>query len=438
MSDDNLRILIIAEHASLNFGGEAALPLHYFRFLRRRGVETWLVIHERTRSELESLFSEDIDRIYFIKDTFWHRLIWQGSKLLPKRVSYFTFGLMLRLLTQIMQRTLSKNLIQEKNINLIHQPIPVSPKEPSLIFDLGVPVVFGPMNGGMNYPPSFQYLESKLVKLTVESGRLFAILINTLLPGKLKANVLLVANSRTQKALPEGVQGKIIELVENGVDLSVWNPQITILNQPEQKTKKETEFVFVGRLVDWKAVDLLLIAFKEVTATVSAKLTIIGDGSERNNLEAQAQNLGLGLTQTDLEPSNNKVYFTGWMSQVKCAEKLKSANVLVLPSLYECGGAVVLEAMAMALPVIATNWGGPADYLDETCGIVVEPTSREAFINNLAQAMIRLAQSPEERKRMGEAGRLKVINYYDWERKIDRILEIYQHTITDYTKTCKS
>ncbi|NEQ17735.1 MAG: group 1 glycosyl transferase, partial [Moorea sp. SIO3E2] len=60
----NLRVLIAAEHASAKFGGEAALPLHYYRILRQRGIPTWLVVHERTRAELEALFPQDQHKQY--------------------------------------------------------------------------------------------------------------------------------------------------------------------------------------------------------------------------------------------------------------------------------------------------------------------------------------------------------------------------------------
>ena len=53
------RVLIVAEHASARFGGEAALPLHYFRVLRNRGVPVWLVTHARTRDELSALYPGD-------------------------------------------------------------------------------------------------------------------------------------------------------------------------------------------------------------------------------------------------------------------------------------------------------------------------------------------------------------------------------------------
>lgn len=76
----------------------------------------------------------------------------------------------------------------------------------------------------------------------------------------------------------------------------------------------------------------------------------------------------------------SNVVFSGWLSQEKCAIKLQQADALVLPSLREPGGAVVMEAMAVGLPVIATNWGGPADYLNSACGILVEPTSKEGFL----------------------------------------------------------
>jgi glycosyltransferase involved in cell wall biosynthesis len=82
--------------------------------------------------------------------------------------------------------------------------------------------------------------------------------------------------------------------------------------------------------------------------------------------------------------------------------------------------------MAMAIPVIATAWGGPADYLDPSCGILVEPTSRGAFIDGLALALVRLAKQPEECVAMGNAGRTKVLQEFDWNTKVDSVYELYR------------
>ena len=419
----NLRVLIVAEHASLQYGGEAALPLHYFRVLRKRGIETWLIVHERTRSELESLFASDRDRLYFISDTVWHRWLWRSSQLLPKRIADFTLGLILRLITQISQRRLAKKIVREQKIDLVHQPILVSPKEPSMIFAVNAPVVIGPMNGGMKYPPGFGR-EHSLIDLSVEIGRLGANLFNALIPGKRQATTILVANQRTREALPHGITGKIVEIVENGVDLSVWEPK-NLASSPGNT--HPVRFVFVGRLVAWKAVDLLLRAFRQVSGQIPVELEIIGDGEQRLELEALAAELKLNSATQTL------VNFTGFLSQSNCAQRLQSADVMVLPSLYECGGAVVLEAMTMSIPVIASNWGGPADYLDDSCGILVDLQNPELFVSNLANAMIVLAQSPELRQSMGKAGYQRVIERFDWEVKVDAMLNIYQEAIARYS-----
>lgn len=444
------RILIVAEHASLKYGGEAALPLHYFRVLRRRGVDVRLVVHERTRNELQSLFEEDLHRIYFVQNKPWKRFLCKLQKRLPHRLACFSIGTILRLSNQIEQRRIIQKIMQNHQIDVIHQPMPVSPKEPSLIFNLGVPVAIGPMNGGMDYPPAFRHRQSQWVSLCLQIGRLCADFVNTLIPGKRQAKVLLVANQRTKEALPKGVSGKTIELVENGVDFSTWQSTI----DPEAVSLKEvwepknalqltedspspTRFVYVGRLVDWKAVDLLLLAFKQVAKQLPVTLEIIGEGAQRSSLEAQAQ--ALGLTECDGEgdpvgEGNNlqgSVRFSGWHSPAECAQRLHESDVLLLPSLMECGGAVVLEAMAMGLPVIATNWGGPADYLDESCGILVDPTSQEEFIGGFAAAMTKLALSPDLRQRMGKAAFHRVRQHFDWEVKADRILNIYRQAMDD-------
>jgi glycosyltransferase involved in cell wall biosynthesis len=397
----------------MQFGGEAALPVHYFRLLRQRQIETWLVVHERTRQELLSQFPEDSDRIYFVPDTIWQQLMDSVSHYLPKKLFEITLGFAMKLLTELAQRSVIRQLINTQQIDLIHQPIFVSPKTPSLIFGMGVPVIMGPLNGGMTYAPAFQQSKRQLVMQVVHLGRGLSDILNLLIPGKRLAATVLVANQRTRDALPRGVRGRIVELVENGVETQLWQPAAV-------KPPGTPRFVFMGRLVDWKAVDWLLLAFQQVLKQVPAELEIIGDGPLRQQLQQLSEDLGL---------SEQQVKFSGWLSQQQCAQRLQQSDVLVLPSLFESGGAVVLEAMAVGLPVIATNWGGPVDYLDSTCGILIDPTSKSIFIEQLIAAMLKLAQSPELRQRMGTAGRQRVLNHYDWQHKIDRILEIYREAV---------
>ncbi len=286
------------------------------------------------------------------------------------------------------------------------------------MYNVGAPVIIGPMNGGMAFPPAFKHMESKFERYLIGIGRSTSGFANWLIPGKRRAKLLLVANERTRKAIPLGIKTKVIELVENGVDLRVWN-EASQSGAACSEADECVRFLYMGRLIDLKAIDILLEALSVLKAQeigCDIRLDILGDGDERARLENLTEELGL----------DGIVEFHGFLPQDQCAVRLAQCDALVLPSLHECGGAVVLEAMAMSKPVIATDWGGPADYLDEHCGILVPPESRAALVDGFVNAMKRLADSKEMRMRLGEAGRVKVETAYDWRVKTDRILEVYR------------
>ena len=402
------RILISAEHASRRMGGEAIIPFHYFRVLRARSLDAHLIVHERTRPELETLFPDDLDRIHFIRDQTLQRLFFRLSRFLPRRIAESTFGLANNLLTQRAQRPILRALAAGRP-TVIHQPIPVSPRFPSWLSGLGAPLVIGPLNGGMDYPPAFRQQESTLSRILIAGGRSLSNWINRLIPGKREAAAILVANPRTRAALPPGVRGRIMELPENAVDLTQWN-------SPGNPPPSSSSFLFIGRLVDWKALDLVLEALARVPG---ASLDVIGDGPMLNSWRSLAATLGLA----------DRVRFLGFLPQDACAKHLAQAAALVLPSLYECGGAVVLEAMAMSRPVIATAWGGPADYLDASCGILLPPAGRDQLIAGFAQSMNLLLDVPAHAASLGQAGRERLLRHFDWESKIDVLLTVYEEAI---------
>lgn len=407
-----MKVVVVATNSSTRFGGEAILPWHYFRLLRKRGIPAWLVAHERTQRELTAILPDEVEQMRFVPDLFAQRVMHRMSGPLPKRVTDITLGWAIGICTSWMQRKVVRELVVQHGIDVVHEPIPVSPRQPSLMYGVGAPVVIGPMNGGMNYPPAFAAAQGRVERSLMWTGRFAADRLNSLMPGKRKAAVLLVANERTRRALPSGLAGEVVEMTENGVDLNLFRPAETAGIQPRSPRPK---FAFVGRLIEWKGVDLLLETTARALRRHDLELHIVGDGAIRPQLESLAAELALG----------EHVKFHGFVPQDQCAKLLAGFDALVLPSLYECGGAVVLEAMAMGLPVIATKWGGPADYLDQNSGLLIEPGGRESFIEGIAGAMVELAQSPALRRKLGKAGRSRVLEEFDWERKIDRILEIY-------------
>jgi glycosyltransferase involved in cell wall biosynthesis len=401
-----MRVCIVAEHASTRFGGEAFLPLRYFSLLKARGIETWLIVHARTRAELVELFPQDLDRIQFVPDLWIHKLFYRFSRYLPRRVSEATFGLLNQLITQFSQRSMLRRLIRTEKIDVVHQPIPISPRFPSALFGLGVSVVIGPLNGGMEFPQAFRGNESWISRATIAFLKLFSEAGNRLLPGKKHASVVLVANERTRNALPKKMDGRVIEMNENGIDIGTWR------SEQNDALYSSPFYVFVGRLVDWKALDIAIRALAQVSA---AELYVVGDGPMLKTWKSLAEELRV----------SSRVHFVGRETQSQYSARLQQSVGLVLPSLYESGGAVVLEAMATAKPVIATRWGGPADYLDSSCGILVDPLSYRELVAGFAEAMQKLIDQPQLAKAMGEAGRERAVRDYDWQRRIDRMIDIY-------------
>ncbi|MFO1091082.1 MAG: glycosyltransferase family 4 protein [Hyphomicrobiales bacterium] len=411
---EDIRVLIVANHASARFGGEAILPLHYFRFLREMGIDVRMLVHERTRAELDALLGADAARITYLKDDSVNIWLNRLSGYLPNRIADFTTRAVSMWHDELRQRKAARLLIRQHDIAVVHQPIPVSPKLPSFLYDLGAPVVIGPMNGGMDYPSAYR-VKSSVEDIVIAALRSLSGFLNVLIPGKRRAALLLVANDRTRQALPNVVKGTVETLVENGVDLRLFREHETSFAGPNSSLR----IAFVGRLVDFKRVDLLVASCLELNGRIPFHLDVIGDGPLRAALETQALPLGKSVT------------FHGNIPQPQVATLLAQSDVLVLPSMRECGGAVVLEAMAIGKPVIAAAWGGPLDYLDDDCGVLIPPQTPDVFVHQLAEALERLAGAPELRRQMGRHGRERVEKQFDWRVKARKVLQIYGAVASD-------
>lgn len=424
MNSSTKQLLLVAENISKTMGGEAAKNLIYYHRLKDNGWDVKVVCHGRVEEELKALLSsEDISQFFFIQDSVAQKTIWAIGKNFPIRLQELIFSPLIFIITQINMRQLVKPLIEEKKIQLIFQPTPNTPRVPSAMYNLGVPVVIGPLTGGMELPESFRDMDSSFTLAALNTGKFLSQILQRLMPGKLWADILIVANPATKKLLPQGYRGKVYEgIIESGVDLKLYQnatKDYSVSPQPNATVK----FIFTGRLIDWKGVQFLLESFKLVLDQIDASLKIIGDGKLKQELQKQAEDLGI----------SQKVHFTGWLTQEKLIQQMIQSDIFVMPSLRESGGNSILEAMAVGLPVITTNWGGPSKIVDDSCGKLIDPDRKADFIQNFAKAMIDLANSAETRKKMGEAGQKRLKNnYFDWDSKVKRIIEIFHEAIESY------
>lgn len=161
---------------------------------------------------------------------------------------------------------------------------------------------------------------------------------------------------------------------------------------------------WVGRMTAVKRVPDVLEGFRRLRESgVDAVLCLVGDGPDREEIEGQASALGV-IRHT---------LFVGYQDHV--GSWYDAFDVLVLPSASEGTPVVAIEALAAGCPVVATRVGGVPDVVEDgITGYLVEPRDTEA----LADRLERLARDPELRRRLGDAGKERVLTRYAVERLV--------------------
>jgi glycosyltransferase involved in cell wall biosynthesis len=202
-------------------------------------------------------------------------------------------------------------------------------------------------------------------------------------------------------------------VIHSGVDLRTFRADLypppetkALLGIPPEMTVVGT----VGRLTPVKGQEVLIRAASElIRHGEKIFLVLLGDGELRQDLEQLTIHLGIA----------EHVRFLGWRPDV--ARVMAACDIFCLPSRNEGMGKVLVEAMAMGKPIIASSIGGIPDIVRSgENGILVPVGDAAAW----AEAIARLCRDPEERRRMGDAGMLMAPRYSS-EEMIKRIDQLY-------------
>jgi glycosyltransferase involved in cell wall biosynthesis len=211
-----------------------------------------------------------------------------------------------------------------------------------------------------------------------------------------------------------GVPQKKLVYVPNGIDPEPFARSIDVAAKRRSLSVEPDERVvaIVARLIPQKDHGTLLNALKKLDERgVGARCLVVGDGALRADLEKRARELEL----------EGRVRFLGERRDV--AEVLLASDVAVLSSIHEGMPLAVLEAMAAAKPVVVTDVGGNREVVrDGETGIVVPPGDPGA----LSDALARLLTSSEVARKMGAAGRERVLREFSLIAMVKRNEEIYE------------
>ena len=314
-----------------------------------------------------------------------------------------------------------KDKLKGGEIDLVHRITPLSPTTPSLLAKwchrINVPFLLGPLNGGLPWPRAFnqrRHAEHEWLSYLRAAHRL--------MPGyratRKYAKAILIGSEQTWKQLPARYQKKAEYVPENGID------PVRLTKYRTHQATRPIRCAFVGRLVPYKGVDMLLEAALPLVQQGVLTLDIIGDGPERANLIERLRQAG--------DPGG--VRMLGWIDQRSVSEHLCRCDVLAFPSIREFGGAVVLEAMAVGLVPVVVNYGGPGELVQEHNGYRLPLSHRSGLTQQLRATLGALATQPETIEKKSAAARDRAFRHFTWQAKAGQVRRIYDWVLGRATK----
>jgi glycosyltransferase involved in cell wall biosynthesis len=211
-----------------------------------------------------------------------------------------------------------------------------------------------------------------------------------------------------------GVPPERIDVIAVGTDVALFSPDPAVPRRP-------------GRIVTTASADVplkgllpLVEAVAKLRTERAVELVVVGSAKPRGPVMAAIDRYSLG----------DAVRFTGRISDDELVHHLRSAEVAVVPSLFEGFSLPLVEAMACATPVVATTGGALPEVAgpDGESALLVPPGDASA----LAAAIERVLDDPDLRVRLGRAGRERVVARYTWRAAAERTVEVYRRARTSF------
>ena len=211
------------------------------------------------------------------------------------------------------------------------------------------------------------------------------------------------------------------------IDVTPFGIDIEAFSTGPTPTPQDTITIGTVKSLDPRyGIDVLLRAFKHTRERVSTgcslRLRIIGDGPQRQELEALARDLNI----------HDITSFEGRISHEAVPGVLRELDIFANLSRAESFGVSILEAGACGVPVVVSDAPGPAEVTRHGETGIVTPIDDPEIV---ACALVALIEAPEKRAFMGRAARALVKRNYSWTRSVELMEAAYANTIFDYKNT---
>ncbi len=230
-------------------------------------------------------------------------------------------------------------------------------------------------------------------------------------------SVICVSEDLRERCLACGVPAERCALIENAIDTDEFSRSLSGGEAKQRVGVPAGRFVIgaVGRLSAEKGFDVLIRAADRLLDDgLDVELLIIGEGDQKGPLQKLVSSLGRG----------DRIRLLGYRSDAR--ELYQAMDVFALSSYREGLPNVLLEAMALGTPVVATRIAGiPRLVRDGENGLLVEPGNADGLV----RALRGLLQAPEQRARLSEAARRTIEAGYSFRARMEKVRAVYDHLL---------
>ena len=235
---------------------------------------------------------------------------------------------------------------------------------------------------------------------------------------------VIVVSEKTAEFLKRGnnTSNRKVQVIYNGVDLTIFNPE-EIDSHVKAELKISSDHIvlgIIGVLERYKGHLYLFQAIEnlKLNGINNWKCLVVGDGRERDELVKFVKDKNL----------SENILFLGYRRDIPSL--LKAMDILVIPSIeQEAFPRVAIEAMAMKVPVVCTDFGGlPEAVIDGKTGMVVPVKDTDS----LCKAIRYLIEHPAAREKMGDAGRKRVEEKFSMDINVKKTEELYLDVLKNF------
>lgn len=407
-----MKVLVSAIACSPLRGSEGAVGWTVVNALARRH-EVWVMTHEESRPEIESWqekhFLPPLLHIEYLGKIGQYSNNPMVNRFQCWRTNYAWHSKVLEF---------ARHLHGKFHFDLVHHVTCATWRVASPFWELGIPVVWGPLGGGERFPIGFAGILSKQAML-FEALRGVSNHLSALSPAIRRSarnvSACIAANQETYDLLrsmrgTDTGMSKLLQVFFPAEKIEAFAPEV-----PKKDFHGPLRIFAGGNLEARKGVALALRALRKVH-DVAYLYTLGGNGPEKQHLQNLAETLGLG----------NRVIFTDGFKGDAYREELLKSHVYLLPSLRDSAGITLMEAMLAGCVPIVADCGGPHDIVTDACGVRVPITSPEVMETEIAKSLEMLSSDRNRLREYGMAAHQRIARAYTEENYMHTLDFIYK------------